>query len=231
MATPVVELRNVTKSFVEGDVQALRGVNLTIYKGELMSIMGPSGCGKSTLLNLIGALDRPTSGELLIDGVNLNEVENLDLFRSRKIGFIFQAFFLVPTLTALENVEIPMFDSGFVLPQEKTQKARQLLRDVGLEKKINQVPTRLSGGEKQRVAIARSLANDPAIILADEPTGNVDSKTSVMLIELLRRINQEKNATLIVVTHDPLIAASTNRVVQMLDGQIVGEKDPKSLGK
>ena len=124
-----------------------------------------------------------------------------------------------------------MFDSGFILPQEKTQKARQLLKDVGLEKKINQIPTRLSGGEKQRVAIARSLANDPAIILADEPTGNVDSKTSAMLIELLRRINQEKNATLIVVTHDPLIAAATNRVVQMLDGQIVGEKDPKSLLK
>jgi putative ABC transport system ATP-binding protein len=215
----ILKAENLVKEYEEGRVKALRGVNFEVKRGEFVAIMGPSGCGKSTLLNMLGALDRPTSGDVIIDGERVSQAKSLDEIRLKKIGFIFQAFYLIPTLTALENVQIPMIEVG--LPRkERLKRAMELLKIVGLEERVNQIPSKLSGGERQRVAIARSLANSPSILLADEPTGNLDSKSSEQIITLLKEINKKRGMTIVLVTHDQNVASYADRIVKMKDGII-----------
>jgi len=231
----IVELENVVKVYELGEgvkVEALRGVNLEIEKGELVSIQGPSGSGKTTLLNMIGGLDKPTSGRVVIDGVDITPLSERALarFRREKIGFIFQFFNLVPLLTALENVELPMIFAGKLSDEEIRERAIELLTLVGLEKRIHHRPTQLSGGEQQRVAIARALANEPSIILADEPTGNIDQATGQKIIRLIRDLNETLEQTFIIVTHDPTVAKSTKRNLYLRDGKIV-EKLPEATLK
>jgi putative ABC transport system ATP-binding protein len=222
MAT-IVEAVELKKTYILGKVpvEALRGVNLKVEEGEFLSILGPSGSGKSTLLNLIGALDKPTSGKLLIENVDistLNDGELADL--RRKIGFVFQFFNLIPRFTARQNVELPMAIAG-LSGEERRKRAEELLETVGLRERMNHKPTELSGGEQQRVAIARALANNPRFLLMDEPTGNIDSKNAYEIIQLIKRLNKEKGVTTIMVTHDQRLAAEAKRTVHMLDGLIV----------
>jgi len=219
MNETILKAENLVKEYEEGRVKALRGVNLEVKRGEFVAIMGPSGCGKSTLLNMLGALDRPTSGDVIIDGERISQAKSLDEIRLKKIGFIFQAFYLIPTLTALENVQIPMIEAG-IPRKERLKRAMELLKTVGLEDRMYQIPPKLSGGERQRVAIARSLANSPLILLADEPTGNLDSKSSEQIISLLREINKKKGMTIVLVTHDSTVASYADRIVRMRDGMI-----------
>ncbi len=219
----VVVTKDLKKTYLLGEVKvpALRGVNMEIKRGEMVSIMGPSGSGKTTLLNLLGGLDRPTSGKIWIDGIDLSTLSDSELVRLRldKIGFIFQQYYLVPWLTALANVEIPLMLKN-VPKDERRKKAMKLLELVGLGKRMHHEPSKLSGGEQQRVAIARALANDPSIILADEPTGNLDTKTGAEIVNLLKKLNREENVTIIVVTHDPDVARETQRVLRIRDGVI-----------
>ena len=219
-AQPVVETRDLIKVYGDGvGVRALDGISLSIPRGQFVAIIGPSGAGKSTLLHMLGALDRPSRGEVIIDGQSLGKVRDLDRFRNRTIGFIFQMHNLIPTLTALENIEVPMAEAP--LPaRRKRERARELLKLVGLEARGNHLPNMMSGGERQRVAIARSLANQPAILLADEPTGNLDSKTTDEIMDLLTTLNREQGMTLIVVTHNPQVAGVAERVLTLRDGQI-----------
>lgn len=215
----IVEIKNLRKGFDKGKITALNGINLEIKKGEFVSIIGPSGSGKSTLLNMIGALDRPDEGSIMVSGYNLTEKKDLSEFRSREIGFIFQLHNLIPNLSVLENVEIPMFESG-MSGKEMRKQALKLLEYMNLSDKINRKPTELSGGERQRVAIARSLANEPSIILADEPTGSLDSKNGQMILKLLEELHEKENVTLIMVTHDLNVAALAERTIEVLDGKI-----------
>ena len=216
----VIETHNLTKVYGDGaGVRALDGVNLTVHVGEFVSIVGPSGSGKSTLLNLLGALDRPTSGEVIINGAPLARVRDLDHFRSQTVGFVFQTHNLIPTLTARENVEVPMYESGWSGKKRRTR-AEELLQLVGLGARLNFLPNQLSGGERQRVAVARALVNRPAIILADEPTGNLDSKTTAEIMRLLSDLNHSQETTLIVVTHNHEVARATRRIVTLRDGKI-----------
>lgn len=222
----VVEMKNVSKEYHLGEVvvKALRGVSFSVEKGEFVSILGPSGSGKSTLLHLIGALDRPTKGKVYIEKKDISKLndEELAVLRSMKIGFIFQAFNLVPRLTALENVMLPLWFAGIVHGEER---AKDVLESVGLGHRLHNRPNQLSGGERQRVAIARALVNKPEIIVADEPTGNLDSKTGSEIIRLLKDIHDSGN-TIIVVTHDTSIAKIAERRIQIMDGKIKkrGEK-------
>ena len=227
MSDPV-ELRDIVKTYDLGGgikVDALRGINLTIKKGEFVSIMGPSGCGKTTLLNIIGGLDRPTDGEAIIDGINITRMSEGGLARIRreKIGFVFQFFNLVPLLTALENVQTPMIFTGRLSNSEIKKRAMELLRLVGLEHRLHHRPTQMSGGEQQRVAIARALANEPSIILADEPTGNIDRETGWKIMRLIKGLNETLGQTCIIVTHDPTIAQVSERILYMIDGRIAPE--------
>lgn len=215
----IVEIRNLRKGFDKGKITALNGIDLNIKKGEFVSIIGPSGSGKSTLLNMIGALDRPDEGSVMVAGYDLQGKSDLSQFRSREIGFIFQLHNLIPNLNVVENVEIPMFESGLSSRQMR-EKALKLLDDMNLSDKASRKPTELSGGERQRVAIARSLANDPSIILADEPTGSLDSKNGEMILNLLRDLHEKKQVTLIMVTHDLKVAALADRTIEVLDGKI-----------
>ncbi|MEM2899195.1 MAG: ABC transporter ATP-binding protein [Thermoplasmata archaeon] len=205
----------------ETKVIALDKVSMNVRRGELVSIMGPSGSGKSTLLNLIGCIDTPTSGTVNIDGQDVSKLSDKELtkIRLRKIGFIFQQFYLIPTLTAIENVELPMKEAG-VPKSKRIERAKELLELVGLKGRINHYPNQLSGGEQQRVAIARALSNEPKLLLADEPTGEVDSDTSKRIMTLLKDLNREKGLTMIIVTHDPNIGNQTNRIIKLLDGKI-----------
>jgi putative ABC transport system ATP-binding protein len=214
-----IETKNLVKTFEEGRVKALDRVNLEVREGEFIAIMGPSGSGKTTLLNIIGALDRPTSGKVRVDGVDLSKVKNLDEIRAKKIGFVFQLHNLLPVLTARENVEIPMFELG-LSNKERVKRAEKLLKEVGLEERLDFVPTKLSGGERQRVAIARALANNPKIILADELTGNLDSVSGDRVVHLLQRLSKE-GQTIILVTHDEEIAVHANKVYRIKDGEIL----------
>ncbi|MFH0863271.1 MAG: ABC transporter ATP-binding protein [Candidatus Altiarchaeota archaeon] len=201
---------------------ALCGLNLTIQEGAFVSIIGPSGSGKSTLLNLISCLDTPTQGEVYIEGVPITPLSGNEKARLRreKLGFVFQQFNLIPNMTAFENIELPMRFEG--TPKEKREKrVKELLRLVALEDKAGNKPSEMSGGQQQRVAVARSLANDPKIILADEPTGNLDSATGKMILELLKKLNKEEKRTLVIVTHDPNIAKQTNKTIKIQDGKIV----------
>src|SRR5262245_54033589 len=204
-APVILRVENVGRTYSDGEVTALAGVSLEIRQGEYVAIMGPSGSGKSTLLNLLGTLDRPTSGELYFEGQPLSKLRDLDGFRSRKIGFVFQSFYLLPTLTAVENVQIPMFETG-VSPSERVTKAQQLLEAVSMSHRANHLPTQLSVGERQRVAIARALANDPPLLLADEPTGNLDSRSGNDVLELFDELHREHGKTLLVITHSQEVA-------------------------
>jgi len=224
MAT-IVEAVNLKKMYMLGKVpvDALRGVNLKVESGDFLAILGPSGSGKSTLLNLVGALDKPTEGSMLIEGTDistLNDDQLADL--RRRIGFVFQFFNLIPRFNARENVELSMSIAG-LSRAERRKRAEDLLETVGLKERMNHKPTELSGGEQQRVAIARALANDPKFFLMDEPTGNIDSKTATEIISLIKKLNEEKAVTIIMVTHDERLASQSKRIVQMFDGLIVKE--------
>ena len=216
----VYEARGLTKSFDGGSVAALRGVDFHVREGEFVAVVGPSGCGKTTFLQLLGSLDRPSSGTLTYRGKSIANLPDPSEYRAREIGFIFQAFHLLPTFTVVENVQIPMFEGG-LSRSERAGRALELLNDVGLEHRLKHFPSELSGGERQRVAIARSLANRPSVLLADEPTGNLDSENAAHVVELLLRLHKELGTTLILVTHDLAIAALAARTVRMKDGRIV----------
>ncbi len=219
----MLEVRGLRRDYHMGgeDVHALRGVSFDVTAGEYVAVVGPSGCGKSTLLNLLGAVDRPTAGEVLVAGRSIGALGDRDAtaFRLRHVGFVFQRFYLLPTLTALENVELPMAEAGLAKGARR-ERARELLRYVGLGARERHRPAELSGGEQQRVAIARALANRPSILLADEPTGELDARTGAGIIALLRRLNED-GTTIVVVTHDERLASAARRVIHMEDGVIV----------
>ena len=221
-----IQVRGLHRHFQMGAeiVHALDGVDATIEQGEFMGIIGPSGSGKSTLLYLIGGLDQPTSGEIWVDGTDIAALDenHLAQYRQKSIGFIFQSFNLIPTMTAMQNVEFPMVFAR-VLPHEREERAKRMLEMVGLGDRIHHKPTELSGGQQQRVSIARSLVNNPDIILADEPTGNLDSKSGGEVINILQRLNQEEGRTIIMVTHDQSLLAATTRHIQILDGRILAD--------
>jgi ABC-type lipoprotein export system ATPase subunit len=219
----VFEAIGIEKSYDDGQVQALRGVSFRLMQGEFLSITGPSGCGKTTLLQMLGALDWPTVGTLLYRGNSVADLAAPSKYRALEIGFIFQAFHLLPTFTALENVQIPMFGTGLRLSERK-DRATALLKSVGLEHRQNHLPSKLSGGEKQRVAIARSLANRPSVLLADEPTGNLDSENAQLVLELVVKLHREQNMTVVLVTHDFSIAQRATRSIRMKDGRIVSDR-------
>ena len=226
----VFEAVGLKKDYDDGQVQALRGVDLQIADREFLAIVGPSGSGKTTLLQMLGALDRPTAGTLKYRGRSLLDLGDAAAYRAHDIGFIFQAFHLLPTFTAIENVQIPMFENH---QSRATRKARalELLKAVGLEQRVNHFPAKLSGGERQRVAIARSLANSPSVLLADEPTGNLDSASAKQILDLITGLYFEHRMTLILVTHDASVASRASRAIQMKDGHIVFDGDPAKLSE
>ncbi len=219
----VIELNDVWKTYTMGsvDVHALRGLSIQVRSGEFVAIMGPSGSGKSTAVNMIGCLDVPTKGTVMLDGTDISHLTESDLaqIRGKKIGFIFQQFNLIPTLTAQENVMLPMIFQG--IPSEKrTKRAEMLLKLVELGERMEHKPTEMSGGQQQRVAIARSLANDPQVIIADEPTGNLDSATGEKVLNFLKKLNEEEHKTIVMVTHDPNISSVAQRTVHLKDGKV-----------
>lgn len=218
----LIEIKDIQKSFDSGRIRALDGLNLKVGKGEYVSIMGPSGSGKSTLLNMMGGLEKPDSGTILVNGEDITKKRDLTDYRSKTIGFVFQLHNLLPTQSALENVIAPMYESRLG-SRERRQRALGLLKTVGLSQRTGSYPSQLSGGERQRVAIARALANSPEIILADEPTGSLDSKSSERIMDLLIEIWRKEKKTLVVITHEEEIAKRSERVVKMLDGKIVEE--------
>jgi putative ABC transport system ATP-binding protein len=218
-STPLLEARDLTKVYADGDVVALSGLNLAMNAGEYVAIMGPSGSGKSTLLHMLGALDVPTSGEVFFGGEPLSQSTSLDALRSSEMGFVFQSFYLLPNLTAVENVQIPMFEGPWDAAMRRSR-AAELLTTVGMEHRATHLPTRLSVGERQRVAIARALANEPAVLLADEPTGNLDSQTGEEILEVFRRLHGDQGMTIVMVTHELDVAQRAQRLVRMRDGQI-----------
>ena len=219
MTNPQLEVRNLRKSYDEGRIEALRGVSLTINAGEYVAISGASGSGKSTLLHLLGGLDVATSGEVLFENAILGTAVNLDEYRAHRIGFIFQAFYLLPTLRAIDNVQVPMLAIN-ENASSRADRAESLLREMGLDHRLNQYPNELSAGERQRVAIARALANNPTILLADEPTGNLDSVNSARIMEILTGIQEKRGMTLIIVTHENDIANAAPRHIRIRDGRI-----------
>ena len=222
----VIDIRDITKMYKMGDIEvhALRGVSLTVYEGEFLSIMGPSGSGKSTLMNVLGALDQPTSGEYYLDGVDVSKLSEQALarIRNKKIGFVFQSFNLLKRTTALRQVELPLIYGG---NSRRSERARKALESVGLERRIDHLPSELSGGQQQRVAIARALVSEPAMILADEPTGNLDSRSGTEVMQIFQRLNREQGITTIFVTHDPWIARHTQRVIMLRDGRVVADRE------
>lgn len=227
MSKPIIHIEKLKRQFKMGTeiVQALKGVNLTISKGEFVTIMGPSGSGKSTLLNILGCLDRPTEGDYILDGISIRNASKNDLanIRNTKIGFIFQSYNLLARTTAIENVELPLLYNPKISSKERRERAIEALIKVGLESRLNHMPSELSGGQQQRVAIARSLVNDPVILLADEATGNLDTKTSYEVMELFQELN-DKGSTIGFVTHEDDIAKFSKRTVVLKDGNIISDK-------
>jgi len=226
MTKEIIKLKNVEREYVMGDsiVRAARGVDLEIKKGEFIAIVGPSGSGKSTIMNLIGALDLASKGDIYLDELNIEHLDESDLaqIRGKRIGFVFQTFNLIPTLTALQNVMLPMMFQN-VGKEEREEKAREILKKLGMSHRLSHLPSELSGGERQRVAIARALANNPEVILADEPTGNLDSKTGEEVVQLFLKLNKE-GKTIILVTHDLELAKYADKIYYLKDGQIVRMK-------
>jgi putative ABC transport system ATP-binding protein len=225
----MIEVQNLTKVFTSGthSLEVLKGIDLTVRTGEVLAIEGPSGSGKSTLLGLLAGFDSPTSGSIRIDGEEITglDEDQLAILRGRKLGFVFQSYNLIPTLTAEENVLLPMELRGDV--PRSLERARELLAAVGLESRASHYPAQLSGGEQQRVALARAFACSPSLLLADEPTGNLDSATGNLVLEMLLRLNRSNGATLVIVTHDPALSGLTNRVIRLRDGRIVDECMPQ----
>ena len=217
--SPLLRAEGLTKTYPDGEVQALRGVSLDVEQNEAVAIMGPSGCGKSTLLNLLGGLDRPTGGEIYFRGTPLSRIDR-DQYRAREIGFVFQSFHVLSTLSAVENVQVPMFETTLGRRQ-RVERAEALIEQVGLAHRRNHRPMQLSVGERQRVAIARALANEPSLLLADEPTGNLDSRSQNEVLQLLDDLRQRQGLTLIIITHSPEVAAAAQRVILMRDGRIL----------
>src|SRR5262245_37147171 len=209
--------KDLHQTYPDGQVHALNGVTLGVREGEYAAVTGPSGCGKSTLLNLLGALDRPDSGDVFFRAVPLSARRDLDRFRARQIGFVFQSFYLLPTLTARENVQVPMFEGAKLTARERAKKADLLLDLVGMGKRAVHRPMQLSVGERQRVALARALANDPVLLLADEPTGNLDSENADRVLDLLTSLQRDRNLTLLVITHSPEVADRADRIIRMKD--------------
>ena len=230
---PLVELRKVARVYRSGggvEVHALKGIDLSIEAGEFVAIMGPSGCGKSTTMNTLGCLDRPTSGQYLLDGAEVGQMSRDEwaTIRNQKLGFVFQGFNLLARTTALENVELPLLYRGIKSSKERARKSLEVLSWVGLAERSHHVPSQMSGGEQQRVAIARALVTEPLLLLADEPTGNLDTKTSDGVMELFTKLNAQ-GQTIILVTHEPDVAAKCKRIVLFRDGQIVGDGEPKEV--
>lgn len=224
----MIELKDIYKRFYIGtpnELQVLNGISLTVYEGEFVAIVGASGSGKSTLMNIIGALDRPTEGEYHLEGLDMIAAKDKDLsgIRNRKIGFVFQTYNLIARTNALKNVEMPMLYAG-VSGKKRVERAKELLTMVGMEDRMKHLPEELSGGQKQRVAIARAMSNDPAIILADEPTGALDSNTGRMVMDLFHKLHKEQGKTIVLITHSPELAEETGRVVTIKDGCIIGER-------
>ena len=221
----IIDMRGIVKRFYIGqpnELEILRGIDLQVHKGEFVSIVGASGSGKSTLMNIIGALDRPTAGSYVLDGVSMHDVPDRQLsqIRNQKIGFVFQTFNLIPRTTALSNVELPMLYAGVSL-LERGSRAKELLDLVEMGQRAKHMPNELSGGQKQRVAIARAMANDPAIILADEPTGALDSQTGRLVMDLFHTLHRERGKTIVLITHNPELAAETERIITISDGQVI----------
>lgn len=230
----IIKAERLKKIYRNGEieVEALKGINLEIHKGEFVSIMGTSGSGKSTFMNIIGCLDRPTEGYFYLEGVDIQEKDDdeLSLVRNQKIGFVFQSFNLISRTSALRNVELPMIYAKIGI-EEREERARQLLEKVGLADRWDHMPNELSGGQRQRVAIARALANQPPIILADEPTGNLDSASSVEIMDIFTKLNREEGNTVIIVTHEPDIATFTDRIITFKDGHVISDTDKRKEGE
>ena len=223
-----IELTGIVKRFYIGkphELEILHGIDLTVYKGEFVSIVGASGSGKSTLMNIIGVLDRPTEGEYRLDGLDISALKDQELsrIRNQKIGFVFQTYNLISRTSALKNVELPMMYAG-IGRKERAQRARHYLEMVGMEERMSHKPDELSGGQKQRVSMARAMANDPSIILADEPTGALDSKTGRRIMDIFHRLNREEGKTIVLITHSNELAAETDRIITIRDGEITGER-------
>ena len=224
----MIHLRGIKKRFFEGtenQIEVLKGIDLDVYEGEFVSIVGASGSGKSTLMNIIGALDRASEGTYILDGVNIGKAndDRLSHIRNKKIGFVFQTYNLIPRTNALKNVERPMLYAG-TPGAERTQRAKELLKIVEMQDRMRHNPDELSGGQKQRVAIARAMANRPAILLADEPTGALDSKTGRLIMDIFHRLNREQGMTIVLITHSPDLAEETGRIFTLMDGEITGER-------
>lgn len=224
----VIEMHHIIKRFFEGqenELQILNGIDLTVEDGEFLSIVGESGSGKSTLMNLIGLLDRPTEGTYFLDGIDVNRASDADLsaLRNKKIGFVFQTYNLIPRMNALKNVEVPLMYGG-VSRKDRQEKAMELMEMVGMADRIDHKPEELSGGQKQRVAIARAMANDPAIILADEPTGALDSKTGHMIMDIFHDLHENHGKTILLITHSETLANETGRIITLMDGRVINER-------
>ncbi len=224
----IINLKGIKKRFFEGtenEIEVLKGIDLQVYEGEFVSIVGASGSGKSTLMNIIGALDRASEGSYLLDGVDINQADDNELshIRNKKIGFVFQTYNLIPRISALKNVERPMLYAK-VPGAERTERAKELLKLVGMEDRMKHNPDELSGGQKQRVAIARAMANHPAILLADEPTGALDSKTGRLIMDIFHQLNREQGMTIVLITHSDSLAEETRRIFTLMDGEIIGER-------
>ena len=224
----IIDLKGIKKRFFEGtenEIEVLKGIDLQVYEGEFVSIVGESGSGKSTLMNIIGALDRASEGSYLLDGVDINQADDNELshIRNKKIGFVFQTYNLIPRISALKNVERPMLYAK-VPGAERTERAKELLKLVGMEDRMKHNPDELSGGQKQRVAIARAMANHPAILLADEPTGALDSRTGRLIMDIFHQLNREQGMTIVLITHSDSLAEETRRIFTLMDGEIIGER-------
>ena len=228
MSERMIDLKGIVKRFYVGmpnELEILHGIDLEVKRGEFVSIVGSSGSGKTTMMNIIGILDRPTEGEYQLDGVDVAKAKDkeLSLIRNQKIGFVFQTYNLIGRTSALKNVELPMLYAG-IGRRERKERAKELLEMVGMEERLSHNPDELSGGQKQRVAIARAMANNPAIILADEPTGALDSKTGRMIMDIFHKLNQEQKKTIVLITHSQELAQETGRIVTLKDGEIIGER-------